>query len=284
MNDNIIQVKGLKKHYFGGEVKALDGIDTEIRRGEVVVVIGPSGSGKSTFLRSLNLLEIPTDGQILFNGVDITDKKANINLHRQKMGMVFQHFNLFVNMNILKNMTIAPTQLLKKSKKDAEEKARALLKRVGLEDRANAYPSQLSGGQKQRVAIAGIMAMQTDCIVLDEPTAMLDPKGREEVINSMLYLNKEMGITVVLITHYMDEAVKADRVIVMDSGNVVLDGTPAEVFAKEEIIEKAGLELPDSAKLANILRRNGVALPEGILTPDDFINSFKTIVSGGAAL
>ena len=166
MNDNIIKVSGLKRHYNGGDVKALDGVDAEIKRGEVVVVIGPSGSGKSTFLRSLNLLELPTEGTILFNDVDITDKKVNINQHRQKMGMVFQHFNLFANMNILKNMTIAPTQLLKKSKADAEEKARALLKRVGLEDRADAYPSQLSGGQKQRVAIVRALCMEPEVMLL----------------------------------------------------------------------------------------------------------------------
>ena len=230
MNDNIIQVKGLKKHYFGGEVKALDGINTEIKRGEVVVIIGPSGSGKSTLLRSLNLLELPTDGQILFNDVDITDKKVNINLHRQKMGMVFQHFNLFVNMNILKNMTIAPTQLLKKSKKDAEEKARALLKRVGLEDRADAYPSQLSGGQKQRVAIVRALCMEPEVMLFDEPTSALDPEMVGEVLEVMQSLAKE-GMTMVVVTHEMGFAREvADRVIFMDEGKILEEGTPEEIF------------------------------------------------------
>ena len=230
MNDNIIQVRGLKKHYFGGEVKALDGIDTEIRRGEVVVIIGPSGSGKSTLLRSLNLLELPTDGQILFNNVDITDKKVNINLHRQKMGMVFQHFNLFVNMNILKNMTIAPTQLLKKSKAEAEEKARNLLKRVGLEDRATAFPSQLSGGQKQRVAIVRALCMEPEVMLFDEPTSALDPEMVGEVLEVMKSLAKE-GMTMVVVTHEMGFAREvADRVIFMYEGKILEEGTPEEIF------------------------------------------------------
>ena len=230
MNDNIIKVSGLKKYYNGGEVKALDGVDAEIKRGEVVVVIGPSGSGKSTFLRSLNLLELPTGGTILFNDVDITDKKVNINLHRQKMGMVFQHFNLFANMNILKNMTIAPTQLLKKSKKEAEEKARNLLKRVGLEDRAEAYPSQLSGGQKQRVAIVRALCMEPEVMLFDEPTSALDPEMVGEVLDVMKSLASE-GMTMVVVTHEMGFAKEvADRVIFMDGGKILEQGTPADIF------------------------------------------------------
>ncbi len=230
MNDNIIKVSGLKRYYNGGDVKALDGVDAEIKRGEVVVVIGPSGSGKSTFLRSLNLLELPTEGTILFNDVDITDKKVNINQHRQKMGMVFQHFNLFANMNILKNMTIAPTQLLKKSKAEAEEKARALLKRVGLEDRADAYPSQLSGGQKQRVAIVRALCMEPEVMLFDEPTSALDPEMVGEVLEVMKSLAKE-GMTMVVVTHEMGFAREvADRVIFMDGGKILEEGTPAEIF------------------------------------------------------
>lgn len=230
MNDNIIKVSGLKKYYIGGEVKALDGVDAEIKRGEVVVVIGPSGSGKSTFLRSLNLLELPTEGTILFNDVDITNKKVNINIHRQKMGMVFQHFNLFANMNILKNMTIAPTQLLKKSKKEAEEKARNLLKRVGLEDRAEAYPSQLSGGQKQRVAIVRALCMEPEVMLFDEPTSALDPEMVGEVLDVMKSLASE-GMTMVVVTHEMGFAKEvADRVIFMDGGKILEQGTPAEIF------------------------------------------------------
>ena len=167
MNGNIIEVKQLKVHYKGGKIKALDGVDIDIQRGEVVVVIGPSGSGKSTLLRSLNLLETPTDGAVIMDGVDISDKKVNINLHRQKMGMVFQHFNLFPHMTILKNMIIAPMKLKKMPKAEAEAKAMELLKRVGLEDRAGAYPSQLSGGQKQRVAIVRALCMDPDVMLFD---------------------------------------------------------------------------------------------------------------------
>ena len=189
--DVLIQVTDLQKHFKGGKqnqdekIRALDGVSTEIHKGEVVVVIGPSGSGKSTFLRCLNLLELPTGGQILFDGVDITDKNCNINLHRQKMGMVFQHFNLFPHMTILKNMTIAPMQLLHKSKEEAEKTALELLGRVGLADRANAYPSQLSGGQKQRVAIVRALAMQPEVMLFDEPTSALDPEMVGEVLEVM---------------------------------------------------------------------------------------------------
>ena len=183
MSDNIIiSARNVCKHFAGGKIKALDGVSADIRKGEVVVIIGPSGSGKSTFLRCLNLLEVPTDGQILFNGMDITDKQANINLHRQKMGMVFQHFNLFPHMTLLKNMTLAPTQLLRKSKEDAESHALELLRRVGLADRAGAYPSQLSGGQKQRVAIVRALAMEPEVMLFDEPTSALDPEMVGEVL------------------------------------------------------------------------------------------------------
>ena len=230
MSDNIIEVRGLKKHYLGGKVKALDGIDADIKKGEVVVVIGPSGSGKSTFLRSLNLLEMPTDGTINFNGVNITDKKVNINLHRQKMGMVFQHFNLFNNMNIIKNMTIAPTQLLKKSKEEAEIKALELLDRVGLKDRADAYPSQLSGGQKQRVAIVRALCMEPEVMLFDEPTSALDPEMVGEVLDVMKNLARE-GMTMVVVTHEMGFAREVGtRVIFMDEGKIIEENTPNEFF------------------------------------------------------
>lgn len=231
MNDNtIIKVCGLKKHFTGGSVKALDGIDLEIRKGEVIVIIGPSGCGKSTFLRSLNLLEIPTDGKIYLEGVDITDPKNNINLHRQKMGMVFQQFNLFPHLSILKNITLAPMKLLNQSKADAEKNALTLLKRVGLEDRANAYPSQLSGGQKQRIAIVRALAMNPDVMLFDEPTSALDPEMVGEVLDVMKELAKE-GMTMVVVTHEMGFAREvADTVIFMDSGRVSEKGTPAEIF------------------------------------------------------
>lgn len=232
MKDNvIISVENLKKHYNGGTVKALDGVTADIAKGEVVVVIGPSGSGKSTFLRSLNLLEIPTEGKIMFEGVDITDPKTNINRHRQKMGMVFQHFNLFPNMTILKNMTIAPITLLKVPKAEAERDATELLERVGLADRANAYPSQLSGGQKQRVAIVRALAMKPDVMLFDEPTSALDPEMVGEVLEVMKSLAKE-GITMVVVTHEMGFAREvADRVVFMDGGVIIEQGTPDEIFS-----------------------------------------------------
>jgi len=235
VNDNaIISINGLKKHYNGGAVKALDGIDCEIRSGEVVVIIGPSGSGKSTLLRSLNLLEIPTEGTITFNGVDITDPKVNINLHRQKMGMVFQHFNLFPNMNILKNMTVAPMTLLRKSKDEAEKKAMELLARVGLADRAEAYPSQLSGGQKQRVAIVRALCMEPEVMLFDEPTSALDPEMVGEVLDVMKNLAEE-GMTMVVVTHEMGFAREiADRVIFMDEGVIVEENPPAEFFSNPQ--------------------------------------------------
>ena len=235
--DVLIQVTELQKHFKGGKqlqddkIRALDGVSAQIHRGEVVVVIGPSGSGKSTFLRCLNLLELPTGGQILFDGADITDKNCNINLHRQKMGMVFQHFNLFPHMTILKNMTIAPMQLLHKSKEDAEKTALELLSRVGLADRANAYPSQLSGGQKQRVAIVRALAMQPEVMLFDEPTSALDPEMVGEVLEVMKELANS-GMTMVVVTHEMGFAREvADRVLFMADGKLIEEGTPEEIFS-----------------------------------------------------
>ena len=200
--DVLIKVDDLQKQFKGGKIKALDGVSTDIHKGEVVVVIGPSGSGKSTFLRCLNLLEVPTGGTITFDGVDITDPSCNINLHRQKMGMVFQHFNLFPHMTLLRNMTLAPMKLLGKSKEDAEAKAMELLARVGLADRANAYPSQLSGGQKQRIAIVRALCMEPDVMLFDEPTSALDPEMVGEVLDVMKELAHE-GMTMVVVTHEM---------------------------------------------------------------------------------
>ena len=235
--DVLIQVTELQKHFKGAQqsqddkIRALDGVSAQIHRGEVVVVIGPSGSGKSTFLRCLNLLELPTGGQILFDGADITDKNCNINLHRQKMGMVFQHFNLFPHMTILKNMTIAPMQLLHKSKEDAEKTALELLSRVGLADRANAYPSQLSGGQKQRVAIVRALAMQPEVMLFDEPTSALDPEMVGEVLEVMKELANS-GMTMVVVTHEMGFAREvADRVLFMADGKLVEGGTSEEIFS-----------------------------------------------------
>ncbi len=232
MNDKnvLIKVEDLNKHYIGGSVKALNGVNCEILQGEVVVIVGPSGSGKSTLLRSLNLLEIPTSGHIYFEGNDITDKKVNINLHRQKMGMVFQQFNLFPHMTVLKNMTLAPITLLGKSKTDAEAIAMELLKKVGLEDRANAYPSQLSGGQKQRIAIVRALCMQPDVMLFDEPTSALDPEMVGEVLEVMKSLAKD-GMTMVVVTHEMGFAKEvADRVIFIDEGVIMEEAPPNEFF------------------------------------------------------
>lgn len=227
-NEVLIKTENLQKSF--GKIEVLKGINTEIKKGEVVVIIGPSGSGKSTFLRTLNLLEEPTGGHIYFEGTDITDPKVNINVHRQKMGMVFQQFNLFPNMTVLKNMTIAPVKLKKATKAEAEERALALLDRVGLKDRANAYPSQLSGGQKQRVAIVRALCMQPDVMLFDEPTSALDPEMVGEVLDVMKTLANE-GMTMAVVTHEMGFAREvADRVLFIDQGIIMEEGTPEEVF------------------------------------------------------
>ena len=226
----LIQVKDLQKWFKGGEIRALDGVSADIHQGEVVVVIGPSGSGKSTFLRCLNLLERPTGGTITFNGADITDSKCNINVHRQKMGMVFQHFNLFPHMTILKNMTLAPVKLLGKSQEEAEKKARELLDRVGLGDRADAYPNQLSGGQKQRIAIVRALCMEPEVMLFDEPTSALDPEMVGEVLEVMKQLARD-GMTMVVVTHEMGFAREVgSRVIFMDGGKIIEENTPGEIF------------------------------------------------------
>ena len=232
MSDNevLISVKDLCKHYNMGAIKALDGITTDIKKGEVVVIIGPSGSGKSTFLRSLNLLERPTAGSITFEGVDITSPKTDINKLRMKMGMVFQHFNLFPHLSIIDNMTLAPVKLLKMSKEDAKNKAQKLLDKVALGDRGNAFPSQLSGGQKQRIAIVRALCMSPDVLLFDEPTSALDPEMVGEVLDVMKDLAND-GMTMVVVTHEMGFAREVgSRVIFMDEGRIVEEGTPDEIF------------------------------------------------------
>ena len=232
--DVIISVKDLKKYYNGESIKALDGVTTDIRKGEVVVIIGPSGSGKSTFLRSLNLLERPTSGTITFDGVDITSKATDINKLRQRMGMVFQHFNLFPHLTIIKNMTLGPVKLRGMSKAEAERRSKVLLERVGLADRADAYPSQLSGGQKQRIAIVRALAMDPDVMLFDEPTSALDPEMVGEVLEVMKDLAKS-GMTMVCVTHEMGFAREVGtRVIFMDCGKIIEENTPEQIFTNPQ--------------------------------------------------
>ena len=239
-NDKLIQVKNLKKYYNKGSLHALDNVSVDVNKGDVMVVIGPSGSGKSTLLRSLNLMEIPTEGEIIFHNIDITKKKfinkqgkvekVNIDLHRQKMGMVFQHFNLFPHKTILENMILAPVKVLKMDKAEAAAKAMTLLKRVGLEDRADAYPIQLSGGQKQRIAIVRALMMEPEVMLFDEPTSALDPEMVGEVLSVMKELAKD-GMTMVVVTHEMGFAKEVgSRVLFMDEGKILEEGTPDEIF------------------------------------------------------
>ena len=243
-NDKIIQVKNLKKYYKKGVIKALDGVSVDINRGDVMVVIGPSGSGKSTLLRSLNLLEEPTAGSIIFEGVDITNKKININKHRQKMGMVFQHFNLFPHKTILENMILAPVEVKKIPAEQAKAKAMQLLERVGLADRADAYPIQLSGGQKQRIAIVRALCMEPDVMLFDEPTSALDPEMVGEVLDVMKELANE-GMTMVVVTHEMGFAREVgNRVLFMADGKLVEEGTPEDIF-----------ENPQSERLQDFLSK-----------------------------
>ena len=224
----LIRVEGLRKSFC--DFYALDGINEEIRKGEVVVIVGPSGSGKSTFLRSLNLLEVPTEGHIYFENVDITDKNVDLDKHRQKMGMVFQHFNLFPHKTILENITLAPIKLLKKSKEEAETRAMELLKLVNLEEKANSYPSQLSGGQKQRIAIVRSLAMDPDVMLFDEPTSALDPEMVGEVLELMKQLARD-GMTMVVVTHEMGFAKEVGtRVLFVDEGKVKEQAEPEEFF------------------------------------------------------
>ena len=272
-----ISVKNLKKNF--GSLEVLKDISLEVTEGEVVVLIGPSGSGKSTLLRCLNQLEKATSGQIVIDGYDVTDKHTDINKVRKNIGMVFQHFNLFNHLNVLKNMTLAPVHLKTLSKEEAKDKAMQLLERVGLSDKAQAYPSQLSGGQKQRVSIAGVLAMHPECIVLDEPTAMLDPQGRKEVIRAVRALNEVENITIILITHYMEEVVMADKVFVMDKGSIKMQGSPKEIFSQVDKLKELRLTVPQVTLLAEECRKAGMPFSKGILTIDEFMEELQCLLS-----
>ena len=229
-NNELIRVEHVVKEFDGGAVKALNDCNLSINRGEVVAIIGPFGSGKSTLLRCLNLLEVPTSGSVWFNGVDITDKKIDLDLHRRKMGMVFQHFNLFPNMTVLKNLTLAPVHLKLLSKAEADEKARAMLTRIGLPDKADTFPAMLSGGQKQRIAIVRALMMQPEVMLFDEPTSALDPEMVGEVLDLMRSLAED-GMTMAVVTHEMGFAREvASRVIFMDGGAILEENAPNELF------------------------------------------------------
>lgn len=266
-----IQVRNLKKNF--GKLEVLKDISIDISEGEVVVLLGPSGSGKSTFLRCVNQLETVTAGSIIVDGVDVTDKHTDINKVRENIGMVFQHFNLFPHMTVLKNITLAPVELKKLTQEQAEKKGMELLARVGLADKAGTYPNQLSGGQKQRVAIAGVIAMEPKCIVLDEPTAMLDPNGRKEVLQAVARLRKEKNVTVILITHYMEEVIDADQVFVMDSGHIVMHGTPREIFGRADELKSYRMDVPQVTMLAEELRKRGLDIPKGILRREELVEA-----------
>ena len=230
MAQKLIEVHDLKKYYNGGDVKALDGVTADVYKGDVIAVIGPSGGGKSTFLRSLNLLETPTSGSILFDGVDITGKKVDLPLHRQKMGMVFQHFNLFPNKTVLENLTMAPIKIKKTPKAEAEAKAMALLQRVGLADRANDYPAQLSGGQKQRVAIARALMRNPSILLADEPVASLDPVTGRQILCLLRDIQRQRGVSILMNSHNLDLSLEfSTHIVGMNRGRVVFDGAPGDV-------------------------------------------------------
>lgn len=269
--NSILEVSHLEKSF--GTHSVLKDISFRVRPGDVVSVIGASGSGKSTMLRCINLLEVPDGGSILYHGEDITARKMDVPAYRARVGMVFQSFNLFSNMTVLENCMVGQIKVAKKGKEEAKEKALRFLDKVGMSAYVNAKPRQLSGGQKQRVAIAGVMAMRPQCIVLDEPTAMLDPNGRHEVLEAVSELNKKENVTVILITHYMEEVIHADKVYVMDSGKIVMQGTPREIFSQVERLKEYRLDVPQVTLLAHELHEAGVDIPEGILTTEELVSA-----------
>ena len=272
---DMIEIKHLNKYF--GDLHVLKDINLTVKRGEKLVMIGPSGSGKSTLIRCVDYLEEPTSGEVVIDGTPLT-KKNHLEMARKYSSMVFQQFNLFPNMTILENIMLAPVKLGKMTKEEANTRAMELLKRIGLADKAGAYPAQLSGGQKQRIAIAGVIAMEPKCIVLDEPTAMLDPRGRREVIDTIGRLNREKSITVVLITHHMDEAAKAQRVVVLDKGKVAADGTPKEVFSQVELLHGIGLAAPETVELCWELNQEGFDLPLDKLDPKECAQALYDMV------
>ena len=275
--EEILKVEHLHKSF--DDLTVLEDINLTVKKGEVVVIVGPSGCGKSTFLRCINGLEDIQDGKVILDGQTINPPPQKDNTYRQRIGMVFQSYELFPHKTILGNVMLAPLKVQKRDKNEVREEAGQLLEKVGLSSKKDNYPRQLSGGQKQRVAIAGIIAMQPKCIILDEPTAMLDPQGRKEVMATIHRMNREQGITMVLITHYMDEAAQCGRVVVMDKGSVVLDGKPEQVFSEVEKLKSIGLDVPQVTELAWELRRAGYDISPGIITEDEFADAVERLFS-----
>ena len=277
--DSKMKVENLDLYY--GKFKALKNINLDLPKNEITAFIGPSGCGKSTLLKSLNRMNDLVEGckitgKVTLDGDDIYGD-MDVNLLRKRVGMVFQHFNLFPHLTILENVTLAPIRHKMMTEEQAKEKAMELLNRVGVGDKADNYPAQLSGGQKQRVAIAGIVAMKPKCIILDEPTAMLDPHGRADVMRVLHELNRKEGVTVILITHYMEEVIDADRVFVMDEGKVVMEGTPRQIFSRVEELKQLRLDVPQVTELAYELSRSGVPIRSGILTNQELIDELMKL-------
>ena len=269
----IIQIKNVTKTFIGkdNQVEALKGISLDINKGDIYGIIGMSGAGKSTLVRCLNYLEKPTTGTVVVEDQDLsTLTEAELRKVRTGIAMIFQHFNLLMQRSVLDNVCF-PMEIVGVKKQAARKRAMELLEIVGLKEKADAYPSQLSGGQKQRVAIAGVVAMEPKCIVFDEPTAMLDPNGRKEVLETAHALNKKKGVTVILITHYMEEVVDADYVYVMEKGNVVMQGTPREIFSRVDELKEHRLDVPQITLLADELRNAGLDIPLGVLTREELV-------------
>lgn len=282
--ESFIEIKDVYYSYEGEEdgVKlppVIKGISLTVRRGEFLAILGHNGSGKSTLTRLCNAMAIPDRGKVFVDGLDTSDESKEYDI-RKKVGVVMQNPDNQIVASIVEEDVAFGPENLGVPPLEIRDRVDDALKKVGMYAYRNHEPHKLSGGQKQRVAIAGVIAMRTDCIILDEPTAMLDPSGRKEVFSTVRSLNKELGVTVIYITHNMDEAVRADRVIVMDSGEILLSGKPADVFSQTDLLKKAGLDIPQSAKLAQRLRDMGIALPNGILTPEDFISSFISYAGG----
>jgi energy-coupling factor transport system ATP-binding protein len=282
MDENIIRFKDVTYLYENEEnvqTPAVKGVDLDIRKGEFVAVLGHNGSGKSTLAKLTNAILTPAEGSVTVNGMDTSDEKL-INKIRQDVGMVFQNPDNQIVATIVEDDVAFGPENLGVPPQEIRERVDSALKEVGMYEFRHREPHKLSGGQKQRVAIAGILAMRTACMVLDEPTAMLDPRGREEVMSTVMRLNREMGITIIYITHFMDEAVRADRVIVMDKGGILLDGKPRDIFSKVDLIKSVGLDVPQASELCYLLRQDGIDLPPDVLDADECIDAVLSAVKG----